>query len=731
MPRVMFSNELNDFVKSFTAGAAVADANEERRLKQAKIDQDDKELRAKIPLYKAQAQYYLNGKDGSAVDLSFADEWRSNNDPYSGPDKLGSFGSAVSRTLKFEGGRGVDTNGAAVNMGINAEANPGVDVAHLTKPQAINIYKRNYWDAIDGDKLSAINPGLAHVAFDTAVNSGPGKAKELIALSGGDPLKLLSLREQFLHRLAQSRPNEFGAGVQKAWGDRIATLRRDVGGNQAFADGGMVGDGGEQRPYYVDDFANDVGSALSSIGEVVAGGLKGLQEKFGLNEQPAVAQADPDYQNRVTAFARGEGAPPPQQIDEAKKVVNPKGDMDDALATTYAMIKSYQHHLQRGDIKSAQQAAGAFLLYSKERAQRLGALAVQALQNGDDTAAKRALEHAFNITPNGQQVKIDGNTAIILDQKTGKPVNKVELNPEFMLKAAMGMTDGSAYMQNLMETASAGSGGSKHTALPDEAFNSRMAGYGDDAPAPAAPATGATASEATPAEGASTPTSAVPVSQPAVFSKPRPQPPDTRGMDTRQAQTIMAAYQAKVAEWQAEKSAFDKAQSDTRTENLRDAHETNRIGLNDRAPHPYDLKNPDNLALVDETLGWSGTNDKGEALKPPSDEFTREGMRSLMGGLVGYNPGMSMPSAKTALGVLLTAQAAGDKDEPAFKVEAGDAAHGTVRIKFKDKRLPPVYVPKSELDVLDALRGVVAQRVADEEAKKKKQAETRSALYPW
>ena len=40
------------------------------------------------------------------------------------PYNLGSFGSAVSRTLGFEGGKGIDTNGAAVNYGVNAASQP-------------------------------------------------------------------------------------------------------------------------------------------------------------------------------------------------------------------------------------------------------------------------------------------------------------------------------------------------------------------------------------------------------------------------------------------------------------------------------------------------------------------------------------------------------------------------------------------------------------------------------
>lgn len=47
------------------------------------------------------------------------------------------------------------------------------DVASLSIPEAEAIYRANYWNKIQGDKLP---PGLDLAVFDAAVNSGPGQA---------------------------------------------------------------------------------------------------------------------------------------------------------------------------------------------------------------------------------------------------------------------------------------------------------------------------------------------------------------------------------------------------------------------------------------------------------------------------------------------------------------------------------------------------------------------------
>ena len=140
------------------------------------------------------------------------------------------FSRSVKRTLGFEGGYTKnDSNGAPANFGINQAANPDVNVAGLTKDKAIGLYKTRYWDAIGGDRLAQIDPNLAHVAFDLAVNSGTVKAKELLAQSGGDPQKLLDLREQFQKKLIANDPEQYGAYAAN-WHRRNENLRSDISG---------------------------------------------------------------------------------------------------------------------------------------------------------------------------------------------------------------------------------------------------------------------------------------------------------------------------------------------------------------------------------------------------------------------------------------------------------------------------------------------------------------------
>jgi hypothetical protein len=138
------------------------------------------------------------------------------------------FEAALQKTLKYEGGYVADDAGKGPsNFGINKSANPDVDIKNLTKEKARELYKKRYWDAIGGDALAAKDPALATIAFDTAVNMGVGKAKQLVDQSKGDPAAILSMRQQHYDNLIKDNPKKF-APFEKGWQSRLADLATSV-----------------------------------------------------------------------------------------------------------------------------------------------------------------------------------------------------------------------------------------------------------------------------------------------------------------------------------------------------------------------------------------------------------------------------------------------------------------------------------------------------------------------
>ena len=63
--------------------------------------------------------------------------------------------------------------GGETNFGISKRAYPQIDIKNLTRDAAKELYKRDYWDRAQCDRLP---PTLAYLLFDAAVNSGIGQA---------------------------------------------------------------------------------------------------------------------------------------------------------------------------------------------------------------------------------------------------------------------------------------------------------------------------------------------------------------------------------------------------------------------------------------------------------------------------------------------------------------------------------------------------------------------------
>lgn len=101
------------------------------------------------------------------------------------------FDEAFARVLGHEGGYSGDSNDRGnwtsgeigkgkllgTKFGISAMSYPHLDIPGLTKDEAKAIYKKDFWDRVQGDELHA---ALAYQLFDAAVNHGTGTAIRLL-----------------------------------------------------------------------------------------------------------------------------------------------------------------------------------------------------------------------------------------------------------------------------------------------------------------------------------------------------------------------------------------------------------------------------------------------------------------------------------------------------------------------------------------------------------------------
>ncbi len=146
------------------------------------------------------------------------------------------FLAAVTETLRQEGGYVNDPQdpGGETNFGISKRQYPTLDIAHLTRDDAIAIYARDYWRPVRGDELPW---PIAVVLFDINVNGGApvrwlqealslpidgifGPATLAAARKHPDPKAVAGrvLRRRILYYVALPTFARFGAGwVQRSF----------------------------------------------------------------------------------------------------------------------------------------------------------------------------------------------------------------------------------------------------------------------------------------------------------------------------------------------------------------------------------------------------------------------------------------------------------------------------------------------------------------------------------
>jgi lysozyme family protein len=89
------------------------------------------------------------------------------------------FNEIIEKVLEHEGGYVNDPNdlGGETNYGITKRFYPDVDIKNLTREQAKDIYKRDYWDK---NRVESLPENLWHIFFDMCVNMGRGTAVKIL-----------------------------------------------------------------------------------------------------------------------------------------------------------------------------------------------------------------------------------------------------------------------------------------------------------------------------------------------------------------------------------------------------------------------------------------------------------------------------------------------------------------------------------------------------------------------
>jgi lysozyme family protein len=94
------------------------------------------------------------------------------------------FDEVFDRLIGHEGGyvNHKDDPGGETNWGISKRSYPAIDIAKLTRDEAKEIYRRDFWQRA---RMTEYDPAIAYQVFDIGVNSGIETAVRLLQRAVG------------------------------------------------------------------------------------------------------------------------------------------------------------------------------------------------------------------------------------------------------------------------------------------------------------------------------------------------------------------------------------------------------------------------------------------------------------------------------------------------------------------------------------------------------------------
>jgi muramidase (phage lysozyme) len=191
---------------------------------------------------------------------------------------------------------------------------------------------------------------------------------------------------------------------------------------------------------------NPIAQLLTGVEHAVSGGVRWLTKTLGLNND-----ALPTSTGGIQALRNGDHALTDEEHNAVVSRVDPDNRLSPGVRNMVGMNAMYEYYLTNGSLDKAQKMAAGMLLYSEQYLRKSG---YAALNDPNPKSAAKKLADGFNQVPNNEHMTVDDNgNFVIKNETTGKVINAGRYNPQQLLAAATGATNGSVFWQSLSQFA--------------------------------------------------------------------------------------------------------------------------------------------------------------------------------------------------------------------------------------------------------------------------------------
>ena len=180
---------------------------------------------------------------------------------------------------------------------------------------------------------------------------------------------------------------------------------------------------------------------------IVGEAMQHIQNRFALHAATGGAIPDRAQQAQLAAFHGNQGAIAPEAMDALRQR---HGSNEKSIEGIYS------HYANQGNPDAAKEAASGVMQAARARSMDFGKNALASLDKRDYQSAAKSLIDAYNEVPDDHtftgEVNPEGvGRAVIVNNKTGKPVQQLELNPQIIAQSAQNFATGQGFYPHMVQ----------------------------------------------------------------------------------------------------------------------------------------------------------------------------------------------------------------------------------------------------------------------------------------
>lgn len=180
------------------------------------------------------------------------------------------------------------------------------------------------------------------------------------------------------------------------------------------------------------------------VRDAVKAGMTFGARESGLANGGAVAS--PRTMAVARQIAAGAGGLSEEEMAQAKKAVDPEGQLTESQRNMAALGSVYQYWANQGEPKKAEKVAFQMLQYYRNASQRYAAIAAKAAEGGNIDLATKAALKAYQNVPDGNDMHMerneDGTLTYVMTGPKGETIRQGIATPQQLAASAMGMASG-------------------------------------------------------------------------------------------------------------------------------------------------------------------------------------------------------------------------------------------------------------------------------------------------